>query len=79
VTVPKFRGVYKDAKGRWYFKASTHKDPLSGKWTQVTRRGFATERLGPKSLFDYRHYLVDYIDNIGTHDITYSPDGPRAA
>jgi len=42
VTVPKFRGGYKDAKGRWYFKASTHKDPPSGKWTQVTRRGFAT-------------------------------------
>ncbi len=102
--MPKFRGVYKDAKGRWYFKVSTHKDPLSGKWTQLTRRGFATaadaaaardallqevaaqpkstvmgltvhqlveqyldeceatERLGPKSLFDYRHYLVDYID-----------------
>lgn len=102
--MPKFRGVYKDTKGRWYFKASTHKDPLTGKWTQVTRRGFATaaeaaaaredllqevaaqpsstvaeltvrqlveqyldeseatERLGPKSLFDYRHYLEDYID-----------------
>jgi hypothetical protein len=40
--VPKFRGVYKDAKGAWYFKASTHKDPLTGKWAQVTRRGFAT-------------------------------------
>jgi len=102
--VPKFRGVYKDTRGRWYFKASTHKDPLTGKWAQVTRRGFATaaaaavareellreaaarpsstvseltvhqlveqyldeseatERLGPKSLFDYRHYLTDYID-----------------
>ena len=102
--MPKFRGVYKDAKGAWYFKASTHKDPLTGKWAQVTRRGFATaaeaatareellreadaqpkatvsgltvrqlveqyldeceasERLGAKSLFDYRHYLDDYID-----------------
>jgi integrase len=102
--VPKFRGVYKDAKGAWYFKASTHKHPLTGKWAQVTRRGFATateaatareellreadaqskasvsgltvrqlveqyldeceatERLGAKSLFDYRHYLDDYID-----------------
>ena len=94
--MPKFRGVYKDAKGAWYFKASTHKNPLTGKWEQVTRRGFttaaeaakaredlpreaeaqpkatvsgltvrqlveqyldegeATERLGAKSLFDYR-------------------------
>ena len=102
--MPKFRGVYKGARGTWYFKASTHKDPLTGKWSQVTRRGFATaaeaaaaredllreveaqpkvtvsgltvrqlveqyldeceatERLGAKSLFDYRHYLDDYID-----------------
>ena len=102
--MPKFRGVYKDARGTWYFKASTDKDPLTGKWSQVTRRGFttaaaaaaareellreaeaqpkaavsgltvrqlveqyldeceATERLGAKSLFDYRHYLDDYID-----------------
>jgi integrase len=102
--VPKFNGVYKDTKGNWYFKASTHKDPLTGKWAQVTRRGFATaadasearevllrdveaqpsatvsgltvralveqyldeceasERLAAKSLFDYRHYLDDYID-----------------
>jgi integrase len=102
--VPKFTGVYKDTKGKWYFKASTHKDPLTGKWAQVTRRGFATaadasearevllrdataqpsatvsgltvralveqyldeceasERLAAKSLFDYRHYLDDYID-----------------
>ncbi len=102
--MPKFNGVYKDTKGNWYFKASTHKDPLTGKWAQVTRRGFATaadaseareallreveaqpsatvsgltvramveqyldeceagERLAAKSLFDYRHYLDDYID-----------------
>jgi len=101
--MPKVRGVYRDAKGGWYFKASPHKDPSTGKWKQVTRRGFATaadagiarqnfldeqealpsssiaglsvtelvaryldnceatEQLGPKSLFDYRHYLKDYI------------------
>ncbi|MFN3219210.1 MAG: tyrosine-type recombinase/integrase [Acidimicrobiales bacterium] len=101
--MPKVRGVYRDAKGGWYFKAASHKDPLTGKWKQVTRRGFttaaeagrareafldeqeaappsvvsgltvtelvtrylddceATGRLGPKSLFDYRHYLDDYI------------------
>ena len=101
--MPKVRGVYRDAKGGWYFKAASHKDPATGKWKQVTRRGFstaadaatartdflntrdakpspkatgltvfelvdsyldeceATERLAAKSLFDYRHYLVDYI------------------
>ena len=31
----------RDANG-WYFKARTFKDPLTGKWTQATRRGFAT-------------------------------------
>ena len=40
--MPKVRGVYRDAKGGWYFKASTHKDPVTGRWKQVTRRGFPT-------------------------------------
>ena len=99
----KVRGVHRDAKGDRYFKAASHKDPDTGKWKQVTRRGFstaaeagrarqtfldeheakppspisglsvtalvtryldecaATDHLGPKSLFDYRHYLDDYI------------------
>ena len=39
--MPRFKGVYRDANG-WYFKARTSKDPLTGKWTQVTRRGFST-------------------------------------
>ena len=39
--MPRFKGVYRDASG-WYFKARTSKDPLTGKWTQVTRRGFST-------------------------------------
>ena len=39
--MPRFKGVYRDANG-WYFKARTSKDLLTGKWTQVTRRGFAT-------------------------------------
>ena len=42
--MPKVRGVYRDAKGGWYYKAATHKDPITGKWKQVTRRGF---RHGP--------------------------------
>ncbi|MFT7602386.1 MAG: integrase [Acidimicrobiales bacterium] len=102
--MPKVRGVYQDSKGSWYFKVRTDKDPLTGKWQQVTRRGFSTaaaagrerealvseaakqstqgtasgltvaelveqylddaeaaDRLSPKTLFDYRHYLEDYI------------------
>jgi integrase len=101
--MPKMRGVYRDGAGGWYFKASTHKDPITGKWRQVTRRGFATAtdaararsellaslhtepvapvtgltvrqlveqyledceatgKLSPKTMFDYRHYLDDYI------------------
>ena len=102
--MPKVRGVYQDAKGAWYFKVRTTKDPTTGKWQQVTRRGFKTaaaasaaresllneaaeqattgppsrltvaelveqylddaetaDRLSPKTLFDYRHYLEDYV------------------
>jgi integrase len=40
--MPKHDGVYRDGKGRWYFKARVGRDPLTGKWQQVTRRGFAT-------------------------------------
>jgi predicted DNA-binding transcriptional regulator AlpA len=35
-------GVYADAKGRWYFKATVGRDPLTGKRLQVTKRGFRT-------------------------------------
>jgi len=102
--MPKVRGVYQVAKGAWYFKVRTTKDPTTGKWQQVTRRGFKTaaaasaaresllneaaeqatngppsrltvaeiveqylddaetaDRLSPKTLFDYRHYLEDYV------------------
>lgn len=34
-------GVYADAKGRWYFKATLGRDPLTGKRLQV-KRGFRT-------------------------------------
>jgi site-specific recombinase XerD len=40
--VPKFAGVYEDAKGRWYFKVSLGCDPLTGRRVQVTKRGFGT-------------------------------------
>ncbi len=102
--MPKVRGVYQDTKGSWYFKVRTSKDPVTGKWQQVTRRGFptaaaasrarevvlidyaeqqdrgqqsdltvaelveqflddaeASDRLSPKTLFDYRHSLEDYV------------------
>lgn len=35
-------GVYKDGKGGWYVKVSVGRDPLSGRRTQITRRGFST-------------------------------------
>lgn len=42
--MPKATGVYRDKRnGTWYFKAQgTHVDPTTGRWKQVTRRGFAT-------------------------------------
>jgi hypothetical protein len=36
------RGVYADGKGGWYLKATLGRDPLTGKRSQVTRRGFRT-------------------------------------
>jgi hypothetical protein len=39
--MPRSKGVYRDSNV-WYFKARTSKDLLTGKWTQATRRGFAT-------------------------------------
>ena len=52
--MPRFKGVYCDANG-WYFKARTSKDPLTGKWIQVTRRGFATATAASQA----RHQLLD--------------------
>jgi integrase len=40
--MPKYDGVYQDAKGRWYFKVWLGRDPLTGRQVQVTKRGFAT-------------------------------------
>lgn len=36
------QGVYRDQRGRWYFKATVGKDPLTGRRVQITRRGYAT-------------------------------------
>lgn len=35
-------GVYQADNGTWYFKLFHSKDPLTGKWKQATRRGFAS-------------------------------------
>jgi integrase len=35
-------GVYGNARSGWYFKVSLGRDPLTGRRTQVTRRGFRT-------------------------------------
>lgn len=35
-------GVYADGKGGWYFKATVGRDPLTGRRSQVTKRGFRT-------------------------------------
>jgi Arm DNA-binding domain len=35
-------GVYPDRKGGWYFKATLGRDPLTGKRSQLTRRGYRT-------------------------------------
>jgi len=34
--------VYSDPLGRWYFKIRTGRDPITGQWQQLTRRGFRT-------------------------------------
>ena len=38
--MPKYEGVYQDAKGGWYFKVWLGRDPLTGKQAQLTKRGF---------------------------------------
>jgi integrase len=35
-------GVYPDGRGRWYFKVTAGRDPLTGRRGQITRRGFRT-------------------------------------
>jgi hypothetical protein len=34
--------VYEDGRGRWYFKVTLGRDPLTGKRVQITQRGFRT-------------------------------------
>lgn len=35
-------GVYADGRGGWYIKVRTGRDPITGQWQQLTRRGFRT-------------------------------------
>lgn len=47
--MPKVEGVYQDAKGGWYFKATLGRDPLTGRRVQVTKRGFTTAMAAAKA------------------------------
>ncbi|MDH4076940.1 MAG: site-specific integrase [Acidimicrobiia bacterium] len=40
--MPKASDVYRAGNGTWYFKLRVGRDPLTGAWKQVTRRGFRT-------------------------------------
>ena len=53
--MPKVMGVYQDAKGGWYFKATMGRDPLTGRRVQVTRRGFESAMSAAKA----RRELLD--------------------
>lgn len=57
--MPKFDGVYQDAKGRWYYKVWLGRDPISGRQTQVTKRGFATASDAARA----RRELLDDVDH----------------
>ncbi|MGH9289325.1 MAG: tyrosine-type recombinase/integrase [Acidimicrobiales bacterium] len=54
--MPKYDGVYQDSKGRWYFKVWLGRDPLSGRQSQVTKRGFPTAAEAARAR---REYLDD--------------------
>ncbi len=47
--MPKVEGVYQDAKGGWYFKATLGRDPLTGRRVQITKRGFKTAMAASKA------------------------------
>lgn len=36
------QGVYEDGRGRWYYKVTLGRDPLTGKRVQITQRGYRT-------------------------------------
>jgi hypothetical protein len=38
----KSKGVYQEKNGRWYLKVDLGNDTLTGKRSQITRRGFRT-------------------------------------
>lgn len=57
--MPKFDGVYQDAKGRWYFKVWLGRDPITGRQSQVTKRGFATAADAARA----RREVLDDVDH----------------
>lgn len=57
--MPKFDGVYQDAKGRWYFKVWLGRDPITARQSQVTKRGFATAADAARA----RREILDDVDH----------------
>jgi integrase len=56
--MPKYDGVYQDGKGGWYFKVWLGRDPLSGRQSQVTKRGFPTAAAAASA----RRQYIDDVD-----------------
>lgn len=56
--MPKFDGVYQDGKGRWYFKVWLGRDPITGRQSQVTKRGFPTAAAAAKA----RREVLEEVD-----------------
>ncbi len=52
------QGVYPDGRGGWYVKVSVGRDPLTGRRSQITRRGFRTAAEAAKA----RRDLVGQVD-----------------
>jgi integrase len=58
--MPRYQGVYQERRsGRWYFKATVGRDPLTGKWNQVTRRGFTTATQASRARVAFLDQVVD--------------------
>ncbi|MGH9170318.1 MAG: tyrosine-type recombinase/integrase [Acidimicrobiales bacterium] len=45
-------GVYPDGRGGWYIKVTVGRDPLTGRRSQITKRGFATAAEGGRARRD---------------------------
>lgn len=68
--MPKLEGVYKDARGKWYFKVTLGYDPLTRKRVQVTKRGFTTATAASTARRKYLEKASGQIVVSGTSDLT---------